>query len=261
MAGIDMALTPHYPDNNQARPIMHLSHEIQERLHKLNSIVKLASTIDGTFPDRYSFYDNPGRSFRAQFAMSDKDFSIVLFERTGNQVYEYCFARGLFTNIDRLTTVINLWVSNQGDIQEIKSQFEELDLYTDFENKNPDSDIDKAWTKVRNLFFNDTKFWKNVEWKSRYVELLNEAKRHNSFKHYFPFTSHYWLRFSIDRKLKEIWPLYVYIIPTMYSNEISETFGKFYVSFNEKPLSGQFFENAKEGLDFYARKLVEIKNH
>jgi len=109
------------------------------------------------------------------------------------------------------------------------------------------------------MFFNTTKFWEYTEWQERYFELLNEAKRHRAFENYFPFTSHYWLRFSIDKDIKETWLLDTYIVPTMYSNETPNTLGKFYVSYNDKPLGGQFFETAKEGLDFYAEKLKEAK--
>lgn len=238
---------------------VHLSNEIQERLDKLKSNVKLASTNDGTFAGKYSFYNKSGRSFRTEFAKTDKDFSIVLYERTDKQNYEDCFARGLFTDLERLTTVIDLWVDKQKDILEIKSEFAELELYSDFEVKNPNQDIDKAWTKVKNMFFNDTGFWKQAEWRKRYFEMLNEAKRHPAFQNYFPFTSHYWLRFSIDKYIKETWTLDTYIIPTMYSDEVPNTLGKFYVSFNDKPKGGQFFETVKEGLDFYADKLNETK--
>ncbi|MBK6338941.1 MAG: hypothetical protein IPF63_04910 [Bacteroidetes bacterium] len=238
---------------------VHLSNEIQERLDKLKSNVKLASTIDGTFPDKYSFYNKVGRSFRAEFASTDKDYSIVLYERTDKQNYENCFARGLFTDLDRLTIVIELWVDKQKEISEIKSQFDELELYSDFETKNPNQDIDKAWTKVKNMFFNDTEFWKQSEWKDRYIEMLTEAKRHSAFENYFPFTSHYWLRFSIDKNIKETWTLDTYIIPTMYSDEVPNTLGKLYVSHNDKPMGGQFFETVKEVLDFYADKLKEKK--
>jgi hypothetical protein len=225
----------------------------------LNSSVKLASTIDGTLPDKYSFYNNPGRSFRIEFASTDNDFSIVLYERTDKQNYEECFARGLFTDLERIATVIDIWVDKQKGISEIKSQFEELELYSDFEIKNLNPDIDKAWTKVKNMLFNNTEFWKQAEWEKRYFEMLNEAKRHPAFQNYFPFTSHYWLRFSIDKDIKETWTLDTYIIPTMYSDEVPNTLGKFYVSFNDKPMSGQFFETVKEALDFYADKLNETK--
>jgi hypothetical protein len=238
---------------------MHLSNELQRRLNKLTSNVKLASTINGTFPDKYSFYNKSGRSFRTEFASNDNNFSIVLYERTDQHNYEICFARGLFADLDRLAAVIDLWVDKQGDISELKSKFDELDLYSDFDIKNPNHDINKAWTKVRNMFFNDTEFWKQAEWKKRYVEMLNEAKRHAAFENYFPFTSHYWLRFSIDEDIKETWNLDTYIIPTMYSDEIPGTLGKFYVSFNEKPMGGQFFETATEALDFYADKLKGTK--
>jgi hypothetical protein len=114
---------------------VHLSNEIQRRLDKLNSNVRLASTIDGTFPDKYSFYNKLGRSFRTEFASTDKEFSIVLYEQTDKQNYENCFARGLFIDLDRLVSVIELWVDKQKDILEIKSQFDELELYSDFEIK------------------------------------------------------------------------------------------------------------------------------
>lgn len=224
----------------------------------MNSNVKLSSTIDGTFPDKYSFYNKTGRSFRSEFASTYNNFSIVLYERTDKQNYENCFARGLLNNLDKLASIIDLWVDKHIDISKIKTKFDELELYSDFEIKNPNEAIDKAWTKVKNMFFNDTTFRKHTEWNERYLEMLNEAKRHKAFESYFPFTSHYWLRFSVDKNIKETWTLYTYIIPTMYSDEIPNTLGKFYVSFNDKPMGGQFFDTAKEALDFYAEKLKEL---
>jgi hypothetical protein len=238
---------------------VHLSKEIQKRLDSLNSSVQLASTIDGVLPDRYSFHNKPGKSFRTEFGATENSISIVLYERCDDKNYEHCFARGLFANLDRLATVIDLWADKQKDIAAIKKEFDELELYSDFELRNHNSDIDSAWTKVKNMFFNDTKFWKYREWKERYFELLNEAKKHSGFKNYFPFTSHHWLRFSIDKDLKETWALYIYIVPTMYSDEIPNPLGKFYVSYNDNPMGGHFFETAKEGLDFYSKKLQEIK--
>lgn len=225
----------------------------------MKSNVRLASTIDGTFPDKYSFYGKSGRSFRTEFASTNKDFSIVFYERTDKQNYENCFARGLFADLDRLSSVIDMWIDKQKEISEIKSKFDELELYADFQIINPNPDIDKAWAKVKNMFFNDTTFWKQTDWNERYLEMLNEAKRHKSFESYFPFTSHYWLRFSIDKDIKETWTLDNYIVPTMYSEEIPNSLGKFYVSYNDKPMGGQFFERAKEALDFYADKLKEKK--
>lgn len=238
---------------------MHLSKELQKQLDRLNSPVQLASTIDGTFPEGYAFYNNQGRSFRTEFALSNNEFSIVLFEKTPDLNYENCLARGLFRDIERIAMVIDLWVSKQKSVTEIKKHFDELELFEDFEFKNANDDIEKAWRKVKNMFFNDTEFWKFSEWKERYVELLGEAKKHKSFQNRFPFTSHYWLRFSVDKQMKETWTLDTYIIPTMYSEEVPATVGRFYVSYNEKPMGGQFFGTVKEALDFYAQKLKETK--
>ena len=111
--------------------------------------------------------------------------------------------------------------------------------------------------KVKNWFFNDPSFWKTPEWNSRYSELIEKAKAHPAFQKLFPFTSHYWLRFSVDKDKKETWEMDTYIIPTFYSNEVPETLGKFYVSYNDQPMGGHFFETVEEALDFYAAKLSE----
>lgn len=238
---------------------MHLSAELQNELDKLNSSVELASTIYGAFPDRYAFYGKRGKSFRTEFAANDAEFSIVLFETAKRMKYENCFARGLFHDIKRLATVIDLWVGQRKDIQEIKAQFNELELYQEFDIKNAGLQMEKAWRKVKNMHFNDTLFWRETDWNKRYLEMLIEAKRHPSFQHLFPFTSHQMLRFSVDSELKETWVLGIHIVPAMYSNEVPETLGKFYVSYNGQPMGGRFFDTAKEALDFYAKKLDEIK--
>ena len=45
----------------------------------------------------------------------------------------------------------------------------------------------------------------------------------------------------------------------MYSDEVEMTKGKFYVSYNDKPMSGEFFDTVKQALDFYAEKLNTTK--
>ena len=236
---------------------MNLSKEIQNRLNKLHSSITLASTIDGTLPDKYSFCHGPGRIFSAEYAMTDEEFSIVLYERTDKQNYGKCFARGLFNNIDRLTSVIALWVGTPNDISKIKSQFDELELFVDFEFSNPNDDINRAWTKVKNMKFNTPIFWKDPEWEERYNEMLIEAKQHPLFKNYFPFTSHYMLRFSVDSELRETWPLGFHIVPASHDSlKTPISLDRYYVSF----LTGsQFFKTAREALDFYGKKLQESR--
>lgn len=215
--------------------------------------------MDGDFPGMYAFNKNKGRSFRVKFGPTENEFSIVLFERTEKLSYEDCAARGLFTNIDNLATAIDLWAGQQKDISEIRYQFEELELYKGFEYIHPDNDIDRAWTKVKNRLFNNTEFWRHPEWEERYEVMLREAKKHKAFIEYFPFTSHYLLRFSLDQLIRETWPLDYYIIPVMYSEEVPETLGKFYVSYHWETKDGKFFDSVKEALDFYAEKLKENK--
>jgi hypothetical protein len=45
----------------------------------------------------------------------------------------------------------------------------------------------------------------------------------------------------------------------MYSEDVPTTVDKFYVPYKGKPTGVQFFEMAKEALDFYAQKLKEQK--
>jgi hypothetical protein len=142
---------------------VNLSIEIQKELDELKSNVKLASTIYGDLPDKYAFHKSIGRSFRVQFADNNYTFSIVLFEKKQNLNYEYCYARAIINDINRLAKIIKLWVEKEQDIKDIKDRFYELELFVDFDFNNPNIDIDNAWTKIRNIFFNDTEFWQETE--------------------------------------------------------------------------------------------------
>lgn len=238
---------------------MHLSNELQSELEKIESSVKVNATIYGTFPENSAFYHDGNRKFITEYAVTQNQFSIVLYEWCNELKYNHCFARGLFTDIERLARVIDLWVDRQVEATVIKTQFDELEIFQDFELRNTDPRIDFAWKKVKNMIFNDLTYWKTPEWNTRYLELLNHAKKHKEFITLFPFTSHYWLRFSVDKDKKETWTLNTYIFPTMYSEEIPETIGRYYVSYNDEPMGGKFFDNVNMALDFYAEKLKETK--
>jgi hypothetical protein len=238
---------------------MHLSNELQIQLTSLNSSVKVGATIYGDFPEKYAFLHEGNRNFSIEFAGSENEFAIVLYEFRHEQKYSYCYARGLFSDIKRLANVVDLWAGQQKSAADIKHQFDELELFTDFEFRHPDPGIDLAWMKVTNMFFNDRSFWKKVEWGNRYLDFLAKAKQHKGFQTLYPFTTHYWLRFSVDKEIKETWPLYVYIVPTFYAEGVSEASGKYYVSYMDEPAVGKYFETAEQALDFYAEKLNETK--
>jgi len=236
-----------------------LSNDLQLQLDNLNSKVQLATIIDGTFPTEYAFIGGDGRQFRTEFASNRTEFSVVLFERTPNLNYENCFARAVIRDLNKLARLIDLWVDKHTDIEKLSCEFSELELFKPFSFIHDNPAIEAAWIKVKNMKFNTPVFWKDTDWNDRYEIMLEAAKRHKGFATYFPFTSHYWLRFSIDKDIKETWTLDTYMIPTMYSIEVPKTLGKFYVSFNDKPIGGQFFATVKDGLDFYAEKLIETK--
>lgn len=233
---------------------MHLSKEISKHLIHLNSNVALASTIDGTLPDKYAFSNKGKRKFRAEFASNENEFSVILYESTNKQEYENCFARGLFTDSVRLASVIDYWSGKREQISKIKNAFNELVFFEEPELKNPNPEIEQAWRKIQNMFFNETGFWRNPEWNHRYLVMLNEAKSHHAFQNYFPFRSHYVLRFSVDKELHETWNLSAYMIPPVQKSD-----GNFYVSYKDESMSGEYFDTAKAALNFYAEKLKEIK--
>jgi hypothetical protein len=233
---------------------MHLSRELEKQLGQMNSQVKLASTVDGSFPEEYAFIHKGKRKFRTEFASTKREFSLILYESTNKQEYENCFARGLFTDIGRLANAIDYWSGKCKPIPELEESFTELELFKEPDFKNLGIEIQKAWRKIYNMFFNDSVYWKTPDWNSRYLEMLSEAKTHHAFQNYFPFTSHYLLRFSVDKQLHETWDLTVYITPT-----INTSGGNFYVSYKDESMSGRYFETVKDALDFYAEKLKEIK--
>ena len=107
------------------------------------------------------------------------------------------------------------------------------------------------------MFFNSTIFWIDPDWNRRYFEMLEQAKQHTLLENLYPFTSHYWLRFSRDRDLNEAW--IPGIIPTVYSKEVPATLGAFYVSYDHRPMGGSFFDTAKQAVDFLSTGLAAEK--
>ena len=183
---------------------MHLSKEIQKRLNELDTNLKLATTIYGDYPEKYAFNESFTRRFSAKTITNINTFSLVIFERNERLKYDYCFARAIFTDLSRLVSVIDLWIDKEQDIKEIKNGFDELELFVDFDFKNSNIDIDEAWTKIKNIFFGKENFWEELEWQNKYLEMLRVAKQNKYFEYYFPYTSHFWLRFSSTKTIKTI---------------------------------------------------------
>ncbi|MEO3407165.1 DUF6193 family natural product biosynthesis protein [Mucilaginibacter sp. CAU 1740] len=230
---------------------MNLTIQLQEQLNNLKLRTKLSACDDGHFPAQYAFIRGGERQMRTEFAATNQQYSIVLYERTDKYKHEICFARGIFNSLERLAIVIDLWVDRLKDANEISDQFQELELYKSFSFKNPDPAIDKAWEKVKNMQFNDTEYWKKPEWQARYSEMLNAAKHYGVFKNLYPFTSHYALRFSKDESIRKVWNLFLNIEPSWHTNEKA-----FRVSYGEKDV--EVFDDINDALDFFATKMEEI---
>jgi hypothetical protein len=229
-----------------------LSKDLQDKLTKLGSTVELSKTIDGVVPTQYAFITGDGRTFSTIIASPTK-FSILLHERTPALKYEFCFGRGLINSLDSVAKIVDLWVDKKKDISEIMKLFPEIEVFKPFEFQHPNTDIEAAWTKVKNLKFSDEKFYEDPDWNARHETMLVAAKKHVAFKNYFPLLSHYNLRFSIDKDMKESWPFYYSIVPSPDKSK-----GEYLVEISMEFKDGKYFPDIKSALDFYADFLSKI---
>jgi hypothetical protein len=226
----------------------------------MKNAIKLALTIDKNEPSDYAFHHSiKSRSFRTEYARNENETSIVLFDRLKTD-YELCHFRGIITSIDRLAKLINDWLENQLSVEQIALKYNELEKFEDFGFKHPNPKIEAKWIKVKNMQFNELSFWKHQDWHNRYDIMLIEAKKRKEFAKLYPFTSLYWLRFSMNDKLTKTWQLGLHIVPTWDTSE-----GLYFVDYpiNEGDSSinpiGRSFVDINEALDFYAAKLNEFK--
>ena len=233
---------------------MHLSNELQKHLKKIGSSIELAKTIDKESPSNYAFYEpQKERNFRVYFGDKKSQFSIVFFERTKEKNYEICHLRGLFNSIIELAKAIKNWTEDENEIEEIANRFSNLEKYQFDDFENPDSRIDARWKYVRNSFFNDNKFWKNKNREERYFKMVDSAKRKDEWKNYYPFTSHYMLRFSLDNEIRHTWVLDLNIIPSW---DLSK--GNYKVNVpEEENKEGFYFDKLEDAIEFYDIKLKE----
>jgi hypothetical protein len=149
--------------------------------------------------------------------------------------------------VNRLARLINLWVDKQANIQALSNEFSELELFKPFAVKHPNPDIEAAWIKVKNSVFGDLNFWQKRDWHDRYEEMLKAARKFDSFGNYFPLTSHYNLRFSIDRDMRESWEFFYSIVPSFDKSK-----GNFCVEVSMDHDEAKYFEDIMDALDFYA---------
>ena len=235
-------------------PIPQLSADLQSQLDKLNSNVQLSRIQGGEIPTDYAFLSGEGRRFRTHFANTQTMYSIVLFEQTPSLNYENNFARGVINDLGKLALLIDLWVDKRIDIAKLSMEFPELELFQPFSFIHPNPLIEAAWLKVKNHLFTDMKFWDNKDWHFRSESLLIAAKKHRSFETYFPLTSHYNLRFSIDKEKTESWEFYYSICPSYDTSK-----GAFCVQVSMEYEEAKYFEEVNTALDFYAAILTRIK--
>jgi len=231
-----------------------LSKDLQDQLDKLDSNIQLAATINGSIPTNYAFVNSGSFQFRTEFASKANEFSIVLFTKQSDLNYENCYARGVITGIERLALLIDFWVNKRIEITKISKQFRELEWFKLFSFYNTNSDIEAAWIKIKNIQFNNLGFWKYQEWNDRYEIMLNAAKRYKKFENLFPLTSHYNLRFSIDKEIKQSWEFYYSIVPAFDKQK-----GNYCVEISLNHDEAKYFDDINTALDFYSEVLSKIK--
>ena len=243
---------------------MHISIEIQSRLHKYNSNIELdfSDSIHGMNNRNTNAScgtEKYGRNFIAGFAKSNNDFYIILFENKRKYIYIDCFARAYITDIEKLVHIIYLWVDKELNISEIKKLHNGIELFKEFKFRNSNNEINEAWRLIKNLFFFDDEFWNYIEWKSRYLDLLIKANKHKILRNYYPTTSHQRLKFHLTKDCKERWSHDLFIFPFWQEDNSISLKYKYFVSYLDK-IIGQF-ETVNEGLDFLSRKILELSTN
>ena len=109
-----------------------------------------------------------------------------------------------------------------------------------------DSEIEAAWCKVENdiLYASSCR---NSRWLNLYRDIISAAKQHSYFQSHFPLTSHYCLRFSVDKNLHESWPFFCSIEPA--DNGAEENY-RVHTSMDD--LDDRYFVDVHSALDFLA---------
>ena len=234
---------------------MNLTKEIQKHLMSVSSKLELATTIDGEMPSKYAFYKpKRKRSFRTELRKEEAGYSLVLFEVGNGRDYEFCYFRSVLDSLERLTNILIDWVENELSVTEIYEKYENLEKFKDYEYAHSNIEIEEKWLKVKNMAFNDLKFWQKLDFHKRYEIMLSTAKKRKEFEKFYPFTSHYWLRFSLDIKNQETWVLDLNIVPVCESEN-----GEYLVNIPEKVNNQFYFNDIEKALDFYSQKLTEYK--
>lgn len=237
---------------------MHLSNELQKLLRLNNSSIELAKTIDGELPSNYAFFQPQAkgeRNFRIQYGQHIEEFSIILFDRAGHRGYETCYFRGLFKSLETIAQLLKDWIDKKEEKKKITSKFSELEVFELDEFEHPNKAIEEEWRYVKNHIFNNPKFWDNRDYEERYYSMLKLAKKKEAWRSYIPFTSHDWLRFSLNKELTDTWVLGLHIIPTWTTEN-----GKYYVGVPESESKGGcFFEEVEAAIEFYDKKLNEYQ--
>lgn len=237
---------------------MHLSKDLQKELKLAGTSIALAKTIDGELPANYAFFqlETEGeRNFRIQQGQHIEEISIILFDRAGDSAYEICYFRGLFKSLARIAQLLKNWIEKGEEIEKIASEFKELEVFEFDEFEHPNKEIEEKWRYTKNRIFNNPKFWNNRDYEERYYSMLKLAKRKESWKKYFPFTSHDLLRFSLNKELTYTWVLDLNIMPTWTTEK-----GKYRVGVPEmESKEGYFFEEVEAAIEFYGKKLNEYQ--
>lgn len=110
-------------------------------------------------------------------------------------------------------------------------------------------EIAAAWVELENKIIDASKVdWRaDYEWLTLYKVLIVAAKEHPYLQNYFPLTSHYCLRFSVDKHLHESWPFFYSIEP---SYDLEK--GKYQVHTSLNSEDTRHFDDVYSALDYLA---------
>ncbi|MCU0354352.1 MAG: hypothetical protein MUD08_11545 [Cytophagales bacterium] len=117
---------------------------------------------------------------------------------------------------------------------------------------NPD--IEAAWIELENDISEAAISGRVENWLNLYKELITAAKQHDYLQNYFPLTSHYRLRFSMDKHLHESWPFFYSVEPLLDEKKY-----KYKVHISIEDTEARYFSDAYSALEFLTDLMRNIK--
>ncbi|MBB6003174.1 hypothetical protein [Arcicella rosea] len=222
---------------------MNLSYDIQQHLENIKSSVSLGRWEGNIMPDYCAFAHSKKRNISAglckdgiELSMSEKDF---------------CYARVLTSDIETIAHLIDLWLGKGLFIEELKSRFQEVELFEGFPEDKKGKRLLKKWNEVKNAFFKD-QYSSSTFHYDICIKILEDAKKDTTLSKMYPYISLGKLCFS-DRA--NGFSNYLCIAPTHWKS-INEKYFVFITSDNKNIQIN--IDDLNEGLEILKQNIYRL---